>query len=341
MELISEMHKYTLSDYNNIISSNSGMLFNIPSSLHTLMLDLDKEIVPIVVDKNTDKQYNKQKHETHHHKSKKSSHSKKEDLSWETIRNFKPTKFDKKEGVEKLFNDIRICLNKMSTKNYDSQKETIFATLEELKTMKTNTESVEKQEPGENPIGLQKIAESIFDIASTNKFYAEIYAKLYKELIDYDLVFNEVLVSFLSNYSNSIKDIVYVNPDEDYEGYCQYNKKNDMRKATAVFIVYLMKEGILPVLKVLSLIVSFQEISIQYVDEENRTNEIEEIAEILYLFLEKGITTFLNCKAEWIWKFMITKHINTFAKYKKNDKKSITSRAIFKYMDIVQLIEKQ
>ena len=154
-------------------------------------------------------------------------------------------------------------------------------------------------------------------------------------------VFNEVLVSFLSNYSNSIKDIVHVNPDEDYEGYCQYNKKNDMRKATAVFIVYLMKEGILPVLKVLSLIVSFQEISIQYVDEENRTNEIEEIAEILYLFLEKGITTFLNCKAEWIWKFMITKHINTFAKYKKNDKKSITSRAIFKYMDIVQLIEKQ
>ena len=338
MELISEMRKYTLSDYNNISSSSSGMLFNIPSSLQTLILDLDKEIVPIMVDKNTDKQY-KQKHETHH-KSKKSSHSKKEDLTWETIRNFKPTKIDKKEGVEKLFNDIRICLNKMSTKNYDSQKETIFATLQELKSMKTNNASVEKQEPGET-VGLQKIAESIFDIASTNKFYAEIYAKLYKELIDYDPVFNEVLVSFLSSYSNSIKDIVYVNPDEDYEGYCQYNKKNDMRKATAVFIVYLMKEGILPVLKVLSLIVSFQEISMEYVDKENRTNEIEEIAEIIYLFLEKGITTFLNCKAEWIWKFMITKHINTFAKYKKNDKKSITSRAIFKYMDIVQLIEKQ
>ena len=328
MEFISESNKYGLPDFYNIASMGTG--FDLPSSLKTLIQDLDKEIIPIVVEKNPEKHF-KQKHD---HQKQKKTQPKKEDLSWENIRNFKTTKIEKKEGKEKTFNDIRTCLNKMSIKNYDVQKEKIFELLEELK----QSEEVTNQTPETN--GLQKIAESIFDIASTNMFYAEIYAKFYKELITYDSVFNEVLTTFLSNYSNSIKEIKYVNPDQDYEGYCSYNKKNDMRKATAVFIIHLMKQGVMPVLKVLSLIVSFQEMAIQYVEEESRINEVEEIAEILYLFLDKGVSTFSNCKAEWVWKFMITKHIQTFSKYKKNDKKSISSRAIFKYMDMAQLIDK-
>ena len=171
-------------------------------------------------------------------------------------------------------------------------------------------------------------------------FYAEIYAKLYKELIAYDSVYQEVMNSFLANYSNGIKEMNYIDPDVNYEGYCDYNKKNDMRKATAVFVICLMKEEVIPTLKVLNLMQSFIEMGVQYVEEENRTNEVEEIAEVLYLFLERGMSYFVNCKAEWIWKFMITKHIQTFSKYKKVDKKSLSSRAIFKYMDMMQLIEK-
>jgi len=342
MEFIVDTHKYGLNDYYNIMEF--GSTFDLPDDLKSLLQSIDKEIVPIVVEKNSEKQY-KQKHDQSH-KSKKTSNTKKEDLGWENIRNFKTTKIEKKEGKEKTFNDIRICLNKMSIKNYDVQRDAIFQLLNDLKQTDSDSENSdekkekEKEKEKKTQPNIQKIAESIFDIASTNMFYAEIYARFYKELIQYDSIFNEILTTFLSNYANSIKEIKYVNPDQDYEGYCVYNKKNDMRKATAVFIIHLMKQGVVAVLKVLSLIVSFQEMSIQYVEEDHRINEVEEIAEVLYLFLDKGIHTFSNCKAEWIWKFMITKHIQTFAKYKKNDKKSISSRAIFKYMDMATLIDK-
>ena len=36
-------------------------------------------------------------------------------VSWENVRNFKSTVMEKKEGIEKKKNDVRICLNKMST----------------------------------------------------------------------------------------------------------------------------------------------------------------------------------------------------------------------------------
>jgi hypothetical protein len=107
-----------------------------------------------------------------------------------------------------------------------------------------------------------------------------------------------------------------------------------MRKANAVFIIHLVKQNALPVLKVLNIITSFQELTTQYIEEENRVHEVEEIAEILFLFLKGGKEIFQECKAEFIWKFLIIPNIDKVLKYKKGDKPSLSSRAIFKYMDI-------
>ena len=351
-----EIHTYQLDDFYKIMRGSEA--FALPDSYYALLKSVDEQIVPIVIEKTADKPSYRSKQTNHHYKEEyKSTRSRggggrdhrdrdrdrdrdretkdKDDLTWQSIRNFKPTNLDKKQGKERIFNDIRICLNKLSTKNYDTQKTQVFQLLDELKQeCETNPESAPT-------ITLHKIAEAIFEIASTNMFYAEIYAKLYKELIVYDSVYQEVMNSFLANYSNGIKEMNYIDPDVNYEGFCDYNKKNDMRKATAVFVICLMKEEVIPTLKVLNLMQSFIEMGVQYVEEENRNNEVEEIAEVLYLFLQRGMSYFVNCKAEWIWKFMITKHIQTFSQYKKVDKKSLSSRAIFKYMDMMQLIEKQ
>lgn len=328
MEIITAK-KYSLHDFYSIMNMNIS--FDLPDNLNNILKEIDNEIVPIVVERNSTEKHHKSKTD---HRSKRPTQQKKEELAWENIRSFKTTKIEKKEGKEKILNDIRICLNKMSTKNYNNQKVTIIQCLNDLKEFFANDDN--NDTPKNN---FQKIAENIFDIASTNSFYAETYAKLYKELMEYDIVFNDILNTFLMNYANCIKDLQFVNPEDDYEKYCTYNKKNDQRRATAVFIVCLMKENIIPVLKVMSIMVSFQELAVEYVENENRTNDMEEIAMTLFLFLEKGIDVFSNCKAEWIWKFVITKHIQTFAKYKKTDKKGLSSRTIFKYMDMVQLIE--
>ena len=45
-----------------------------------------------------------------------------------------------------------------------------------------------------------KIANTIFDICSTNKFLSEIYSELYVELVGYDDIFGNLLDSYIDKY---------------------------------------------------------------------------------------------------------------------------------------------
>jgi hypothetical protein len=54
------------------------------------------------------------------------------DEDWENIRKtivFKPNKIVAKEGIEKIVNDIRVALNKISVKNYETQMQHIYKLL--------------------------------------------------------------------------------------------------------------------------------------------------------------------------------------------------------------------
>ena len=228
------------------------------------------------------------------------------------------------DGVDKWIQDIRVCINKMSLKNYDNQKTAILELLD-----KCNNDDDKSNEEK-----FKKIADFIFSVASSNIFFASIYASLFKVLMEKYTVFNDLLREYLNNYVNSVNKLKYADPDVDYDAYCQYNKENDMRKANAVFIIQLVKQKALPVMRVLSIITSFQDLTTLYIDEEERVHEVEEIAEILYLFLKGGKEVFQECSGEFIWKFVIIKNIEKIVKFKKGDKKSLSSRAIFKYMDI-------
>ena len=107
-------------------------------------------------------------------------------------------------------------------------------------------------------------------------------------------------------------------------------KENEKRKSFGVFLIYLMKEKLIPVLRILNIIVAFQTAVIEYIDVENKTEIVDEITEILFLLLKEGKETFMECKAEWIWKFVIKQNVETFSKYTKKDKKSLKKTKIKK-----------
>jgi hypothetical protein len=250
--------------------------------------------------------------------------------NWEDIRvPFKSTVIEKAsdEGVQKWIQDIRACINKLSTKNYENQRDKILEYLDKCNQSTSDDDSTKSE-------NLKTIANFIFSVASTNKFYVDLYANLFVELVEKYDVFRELLYSYLNIYVNSIKDMHYVDANENYEQYCQYNKQNDMRKATAIFIVRLVEKKVVSMLRLLNIMNSFQELSSQMVDLEGRENEVHEIAEILYLFIQEGKSTLEECKGEWIWKFVIEPHIQTMSQCKRGDKKSLASRTIFKYMDM-------
>jgi hypothetical protein len=300
--------------------------------------------------------YNSRNSSSNNTKHSKNRHSEVDELSWENVRtSFKTTKIEKKEGIDKLINEIRISLNKISNKNYDTQRDLIFQHIKQLiddsdsggdeeeVQEQVQEQSQEKEKQKSVTEDLRKIALAVFDIASTNKFYSEMYAQLYKELMELYPVYKDILDYFISHFTDSLEEIKFVDPNLDYDIYCQYNKQNDRRKATTVFITHLLKKEIIPLSDVFSIITHLQEKTMEYVDEAERLSEIEEITELLFLFLSEGCSYFVGHVAmasledKWV---MIVDNLKTFSKFKVKEKKSISSRAIFKYMDMVNLIDK-
>ena len=286
---------------------------------------------------------------------------------WNAGKTFKPTKILTKEGIEKDINDIRMSLNKISNKNYETHRDLILALVENLipdvlqtedddmdvvvgvqninDMVRSATRNVSHQQlTTESTFGahsslavtnLQRVAQFIFDIASTNKFYGEIYADLYKELVLKFEIFKTILLEFVSTYNETIKTIQYVDSNVDYDAYCDYTKNNDKRRATAAFLILLMNRSVLDITTMVTLILHFQTIFTEYIHLENRTNEVDEITEVLFILIPIG-KEILSTLPEW--NEHILPNLMAASKLKAKDLRSLSSRSVFKYMDLLKKI---
>jgi len=254
------------------------------------------------------------------------------DLSknWKEKEEFHATQLEKREGIEKIISEIRVILNKISNKNYDAQKSIIT---EKIETCFTESELLEPEDKMSN---IQKISKSIFDIASSNKFYSEIYADLYYELTEKYSVFQDRLEEYLQSYYNSFSNIYYVDSSIDYDGFCNYNKMNDRRRAETTFFLHLMKKGILSVDKIIDITEYIQGFIEMNKDLANKTNEIEELTENLFIIVTFDKIVYSHEK----WSNTILPKIIEFSTLKARQLQSVSSRAIFKHKDIISFLEK-
>jgi len=248
----------------------------------------------------------------------KSCQNTQENENWEAIRNFKATKIEKSEGVQLYISEIRALLNKLSIKNYEVQYQVIITKLNEF--IEKITDDDDKQ----------LLLQSIFQILSMNSYLSTLYADLYVELVGIHDSFEMFIDEFVENYSQSLHEIHYIDSNEDYDGFCKYNKINDIRKCKATFIVNLMKRDMISQENILNVIKKAQEIAIGYIDEENRQNEVDEITENIVLIIKEVKTNLENTD---MWKNSIQPNINYFTGLKVKEHASFTSRAKFKYMD--------
>lgn len=296
------------------------------------------------------------------------------------------TKIEKAEGIEKIIQEIRICLNKMTDKNYTKQRDEIKDKMKTISIMNSEDEDVtdeekvtekeKKEEKGEeekenwdeedikeekgetekngkteNALKKQKeeewkkVGKVLFDIASTNKFFSKMYAQLYLELIEEFALFQEIIDTFIEGFITKLQTIKYVDPDKDYDGYCKYTKQQDERKAMTGFLVnlgvgYLVLggKGREMVKKLSQIVFELAEKVTDLLDKESSTNEIEEITEILFLFFSIGGKFLID---EWKkgekWEGIFEKMLN-LSKQKVKEHKSLSSRALFKFLDIQKII---
>lgn len=236
---------------------------------------------------------------------------------------FKATVIDVKEGLEKDINDIRKSLNMISKKNFDTQKEIVLKFVRDFI---------------DEPDSLIKISVFIFDIASSNLFYGDIYADLYVYFIEESKIFKDILLQNLSLFKTTIENIKHVDSNIDYDGYCNYVKTNDRRRSIASFYMLLVNKKVIDVVEIVDIIVYLQAKLFEYINLEDKKIECEEITELLYILVTMGKSNKLITKHnDWI---KIINDVSIVSKYKLGSYRSLSSRVIFKSLDIIDFMLK-
>ena len=256
---------------------------------------------------------------TNFNKNNQNKHISKE--NWNNNKNFKVTKFIKKEGFEKKLNIIRINLNKITNKNYEVLSSIIFNEINNIDKNNIND--------------FLNIKQLIIETASNINIYSEIYVRLFKYLLDvYDKKIFDVSNNFniFKNEIINIKitDSVHVN----YDDYCSNKKSCEQKKNLCLFYVNMMKQDILCKTDIIDLILIIQEYNFEMTNDINKNNIIDILCEFIYI-LVKNSFDYIKDKDKYE---KIYNNILKIKKLKKDNNNSLTSKSKFKHMDILDLI---
>ena len=274
---------------------------------------------------------------------------------WDNILAFQKTELQKKEGIEARMDSIRSYLNKLTDKTYDAMLENLNNELNEIfkTTGDVDAEAAaegggESQDDKEgvaeelNSIAIMnRVAVSIFNTASSNAFYSAIYARLFKDLMGKYSVFKEVFDKNLSTYMTLFETIEYCDPKKNYDKFCDINKSNEKRKSMSLFIVNLMKIGIVDKMHVLLIMKQLQELLYSNLRQEGKTNEVDELSENLFIIVKNSHVNLKDTKNESEIVETFARRIEQIAeisKLKIKSKPSITNKTIFKHLDMLDEI---
>ena len=247
------------------------------------------------------------------------------DDDWEALRNFQTTKIEKKEGIETNMDMIRSYLNKITDKNYSDMKHKILEVLNQMVSEDKNNEEI------------FRISSTIFEIASTNRFYSKIYADLYSELIKQYEPMRFVFQKSFDSFMDLFQTIEYVDPLVDYDKFCKINKINEKRKALSTFFINLMINQIITKEQIIYIIHHLLTQIYQFITMEDKKNEVDELTENVVLLFKRELFVEKDCKTEVIAGMNITQLIEFFANCKVKDFKSLTNKTVFKFMDMIDM----
>ena len=323
---------YYIEDFNDIIfsASNSQNQFVVSNEIKKMLLSLEKELN--IINPNNLSSEIKKKTMLPSSSSASTFHShsqnQKTEENWrenaEAIaKSFKATKFVEieKGSIEKKITEFRVLLNKISTKNFSTQKPLIINMINEIFSIIDNAPDI-----------CEKIFKIVIEIVGSNHFFSNLYAELYKEIFIQNSFFKEKILEFYANFKLSINEIHFVDNNIDYDGFCNYKKINDNRRSMTLFFVNLVKCQVLDFDLLSETLIYFLDKSLHYIDEKERINEVEEISENIFVIIS-------NFKTEKHFSQSIYEKINLISSMKIKEHFSLSNRVKFKYMDIVSALQ--
>ena len=249
---------------------------------------------------------------------------------WESIRTFQTTKIEQKTGIDGDINEIRLYLNKLTDKTFLDMREKIINKINLVCAVSSDTEDV------------VKLGTMLYDLCSSNKFYSKIFADLFAELAS---MYNWLKVTFLENYANIMEqynNIQYIDSEKDYDGFCEMNKKNEKRRAITTFYLNLGLNGFIKKEDVVLILKNILTSIMNMINSPDKKNEVDELTEIVGILFNKDMIDEVDDDASEPEDFYVLEHsildtVSSLAQKKAKDYPSLSNKAIFKYMDLVEM----
>ena len=239
-------------------------------------------------------------------------------MNWDANRTFQPTKLEDKIGIAAKIDTIRSFLNKMTDKNYIDIRNKVIDVID---TIASENED------------MSLVSITIFDIASTNRFFSKIYADLYSDLMTKYDVMRTIFEDSLSKFIGLFNNIEYVDSIADYDKFCKINKDNEKRKALSAFFVNLMINKIISKEEIVGITRNLLNQICTYIVVDNKKNEVDELTENVAILYDRDL--YDGVAYELIDGLSINETIVKLSKCKLKDYKSLTNKSIFKFMDLV------
>ena len=324
--------KYTLDDINNIIFQ--GFNYELPSKTLNIISELalqvgspdyvrtpvfQKRENPMKVEPSSNKELLKKK------KGNKSMEVV-NDSDWDALRSFQATKIEEKVGIDSKIDIIRTHLNKLSDKNYLDMRNKVIETIETLLSEHISNED------------LIRVSTIVFEIASANRFYSKLYADLYSDLVTKYDIMRSIFEENLKKFTSLFNSIEYVDPNVDYDRFCEINKINEKRKSLATFYVNLMNNGMITKKTIMLITRNLLSQIYTFIEEDNKKNEVDELTEtVAILYKREMYEDDEGENYDEIDGQTISEVIEKIAKSQVKDYKSLTNKTLFKFMDMIDM----
>ena len=230
---------------------------------------------------------------------------------------FNATKLEKSTGLKKNTDDIRLQLNKLTDKNYIDIRKLIYDVLDGI---------------DEVDFDANILSNIIFDLASSNRFYSNTYAQLFADLMTRYEYMKPAFENSIQSYTVMFDDIKYVEPNDNYEEFCEINKINEKRKSTSMFFVNMMKNNIIARERIISFLLILLNKFEEFIHLPDKKNEVNEICENFGILFDPKEDYTNDAK---INDLIISEYLTKVAKSKVSDYKSFTNKTKFKIMDLL------
>lgn len=195
--------------------------------------------------------------------------------------NYNIKSLSEKDEVNKdnYLEKIRININKLTNNNYDKQLENIKTIIKDISC---------------NDDMILNIGKTIYELGNNNKFWSKNYANLFFDLTKLYPIMKDSFSLIVNDYTTLFDEIKYIDPNDNYTKFCEFNKENEKRKSHSLFLVNMMIVGLINKSFIEEIIISLYDKFMEYIIEENNTCNVEEIIENIIILYKNSYNIINN-----------------------------------------------